>query len=146
MCLNYSSTGIINSLGCFLFRLFAHFYVAEAYCILNRPADALKHLPIQEEFPADLNSPYFHQPYSGSVRYSLLHNMVVTQILLGDYEMAQQCLAKALASCPPECLSSVIMLQVYLELRSNNTRMAIELLRKGRPSPSTRIIGKRQDV
>ena len=128
-----------------LFSLFAHFYAAEAYCMLDAPGDALKHLPLQE-FPTDLECPYFQQPYSASVRYSLLHNVVVTHILMRDFAQAQFCLAKALAACPSQLLPTAILLQAYLELQADRPEMALQLLQKGRPSPTTRVIGKHQDV
>ena len=127
------------------YSLFAHFYTAEAYCMLDCTNEALMHLPIHEEFPTDLDSPYFQQPYSASVRYSLLHNVVVTHILREDFNQAQIFLSKALLACPPQCLPRAMLLQVYLELQTGNRRMALQLLQKGRKAPTTQILGKRQD-
>lgn len=125
--------------------VFAHFYAAEGYCMLDAPAEALFHLPTDTVFP-DVECPYFQQPYSAALRYSLLHNVVVTYILKRDFKQAQICLSKALAACPPQLLPTALLLQVYLELQADRTDIALQLLQKGRPSPATRVIGKRQDV
>jgi len=131
------------------YRLLAHLYAAEAYCLLNRPAEAMQHLSpsllkeapslTQQQSTGSASGPPTQLGLSptlaASARYVLYINLAVAHILQDKLLPAQKCLLHATAtnSSSPHAL----LLQTYIELARGNTAAALDLLQRHKIVPPT---------
>jgi hypothetical protein len=104
-------------------------YAAEAYCMLGKTSEALRHVPsLSLIAPKGETDPTF--------QYTLLHNLAVVQMLQGSLVLAQSTIAQAEDVCPMSHLHLLTLLKLYVELRQGNSRTALDLLRSGLRSAS----------
>jgi len=119
----------------------ARMYAAEALSILNKSAEASQHLLVilsSENFSNNTNNntivkvesnSEYYQPTPSS-RAAFYANLATVYILQDDISSAQQYLNHALQLTPRSPF--LTLMQIYIELRKNNTEAALELLKKGK--------------
>jgi CCR4-NOT transcription complex subunit 10 len=131
------------------YRYLAHLYMAEAMCLLNRPAEAAVHLapniipPNSGSANAQVANPVLHRytncqpnPSSPAARATLYLNMATVHILQDNLGHASAAVSQALA-INPSC-SNALLTAAYLEMRKGKTDVGLQILRRRRLQPMPR--------
>jgi len=127
------------------YRYLCQNYLAEAYCLLNRPNEALNCLDPNKFTDKDFHTPsdtFVDPPHAlhkdpvqeeNEFRASLCNNLATVYILKGDLVQAEQCVARAFSHVPS--FGAALLNLIYLNLRRGDVNKALKILKTRRPSP-----------
>eukprot|EP01090_Pellita_catalonica_P001673 TRINITY_DN11434_c0_g1_i1.p1 TRINITY_DN11434_c0_g1~~TRINITY_DN11434_c0_g1_i1.p1 ORF type:complete len:378 (-),score=53.33 TRINITY_DN11434_c0_g1_i1:13-1146(-) len=116
-------------------RFLAHIYAAEALCMLNRPAEAVQHLPAPSSGSSGPAATKSNQNFSSEAKSTLYINLAAAYILQDKVAQAQKSLMSAFAYGDVN-VSAALLMEAYIELYKGNTSNSLALLRKGHPKNS----------
>ncbi|XP_066289974.1 CCR4-NOT transcription complex subunit 10-like isoform X2 [Branchiostoma lanceolatum] len=138
-----------------------HLYAAEALISLDQVSEAIQHLnpdnvsDVSVSIPGTVDSTEkgkgsdegeeresqaVHSQYYPhslqSAKATLMFNLASAHCLRSEFEKAKKCLHQAASLIPPnEIPPQAIMLGVYLELQSGNTKLALQIIKKNQLIP-----------